>query len=133
VSRVQVHVHQIPPCPKRSTSAGLAVVTAKMTQVNVFVRKHFVHLISVIAFVAFLSPRNRRLGARVQGALRPARDPYKEITTRTAKLTSGGIEIEGIRDQRTVLIKYRRTVLSKSRRKELLGLLTRVPMEKPAP
>src|SRR5262245_9236143 len=57
-----------PPCPaKRNTSAGqgkalkgsgvVSVVTVKMTQVNAFVRKHFVHLISVIALVAFLSPR----------------------------------------------------------------------------
>lgn len=32
------------------------LVTMKMTQVNAFVRKHFIHLISVIAFVAFLTP-----------------------------------------------------------------------------
>jgi predicted Na+-dependent transporter len=37
--------------------AGMASgVTVRMTQVNAFVRKHFVHLISVIAFVAFLTP-----------------------------------------------------------------------------
>src|SRR5215471_20879570 len=58
---------QLPPSPaKRSTSAGQAkalmgagmvsVVTVKITQVNAFVRKHFVHLISVIALVAFLTP-----------------------------------------------------------------------------
>jgi predicted Na+-dependent transporter len=35
----------------------VSVVTVKMTRVNTFVRKHFVHLISVIAVVAFLSPR----------------------------------------------------------------------------
>lgn len=58
-------------------------------------------------------------------------DPYKEITTRIAKLDRGRIEIEGIRDERTALIKYRRTVLDKKRRKELLDLLGREPMEKP--
>src|SRR5215471_14723620 len=36
---------------------GVSVITVKMTQVNAFVRKHFVHLISVIAFIALLSPR----------------------------------------------------------------------------
>src|SRR5215472_15338058 len=62
-----MQVRQLSPYPaKRNTSTGLAkarmrvgmasVVTVKMTQVNAFVRKHFVHLISVIAFVAFLSP-----------------------------------------------------------------------------
>jgi hypothetical protein len=60
-------------------------------------------------------------------------DPYREITTRTVKLASGGIEIEGVRYQRTVLIKYRKTVLSTRRRKELLDLLNREPMEKPTP
>jgi hypothetical protein len=60
-------------------------------------------------------------------------DPYKEITTRIVKLTSGGIEIEGVRYQRTVLVKYRRTVLSTRRRKELVDLLNREPMEKPTP
>ena len=33
------------------------VVTLKMARVNAFVRKHFIHLISVIAFIAFLTPR----------------------------------------------------------------------------
>jgi len=34
----------------------VSAATVKMTQVNAFVRKHFVHLISVIALAAFLSP-----------------------------------------------------------------------------
>jgi BASS family bile acid:Na+ symporter len=34
-----------------------SAITAKMTQMNALVRKHFVHLISVIALVAFLSSR----------------------------------------------------------------------------
>jgi predicted Na+-dependent transporter len=34
----------------------VSVITLKTTQVNAFVRKHFVHLISVLAFVAFLTP-----------------------------------------------------------------------------
>src|SRR5262245_13686689 len=63
-----MQVGQLPPCPaKPGTSAGQAkalmgaglasAVTVRMTQVNAFVRKHFVHLISIIAFVGFLSPR----------------------------------------------------------------------------
>src|SRR5262245_26059191 len=35
----------------------VSVVPVKMTQGNAFVGKHFLHLVSVIAFVAFLSPR----------------------------------------------------------------------------
>src|SRR5215468_3552521 len=65
---MQVCLAQLPPYPaKRSASAGQAmalmragmvsVATVKMTQVNAFVRKHFVHLISLIALVAFLTPR----------------------------------------------------------------------------
>ena len=65
---MQVCLAQLPPYPaKRSASAGqtkalmgagmASVATVKMTQVNAFVRKHFVHLISVIALVAFLTPR----------------------------------------------------------------------------
>ena len=75
MSRVEVQVHQLPPCPaKDAPSAGqgkvlriadvVSVVTAKMIQVNAFVRKHFVHLISVIAVVAFLTPR---IAASVRG------------------------------------------------------------------
>jgi hypothetical protein len=60
-------------------------------------------------------------------------DPYKELTTRNVKLTSGALEIEGVRYQRTVLIKYAKTVLGKRRRKELLDSLNLQPMEKPAP
>src|SRR5262249_42546801 len=69
VSRIEMQVclAQLAPYPaKRSASAGqtkalmgagmASVVTVKMTQVNAFVRKHFVHLISVIALVAFLTP-----------------------------------------------------------------------------
>jgi BASS family bile acid:Na+ symporter len=38
--------------------AGMvSIVTVRMTQVNAFVRKHFVHLISFIALIALLSPR----------------------------------------------------------------------------
>src|SRR5215475_8871700 len=35
----------------------LQVAITKMIQVNAFVRKHFVHLISIIAFLAFFTPR----------------------------------------------------------------------------
>jgi len=42
---------------KAPMGAGMVpLVTVKMTQVNAFVRKHFVHLISIIALVAFLTP-----------------------------------------------------------------------------
>jgi predicted Na+-dependent transporter len=48
--------------PARQTKAVMgavmaSVVTAKVTQVNAFVRKHFVHLISLIALFAFLVPQ----------------------------------------------------------------------------
>jgi hypothetical protein len=66
-------------------------------------------------------------------AFRVRSDPYKEITTRCARLTSGGIGIQGIRYQKTALIKYRRTVLSESKRKDLVDLLNREPMQKAAP
>src|SRR5215467_8361903 len=47
----------VPKQGKPLMGAGMvSVVTAKMTQVNAFVRKHFVHLISAIALVAFLTP-----------------------------------------------------------------------------
>lgn len=50
-------------------------------------------------------------------------DPYKELTTRNVKLTSGALEIEGVRYQRTVLIKYAKTVLAKGGGKNCWTLL----------
>jgi bile acid:Na+ symporter, BASS family len=44
--------------PTAPMAASMASVgTLKITQVNAFVRKHFVHLISITALVAFLTPR----------------------------------------------------------------------------
>jgi hypothetical protein len=50
------------------------------------------------------------------------KEPYSEIKTYPVKVTSDGIEIDGV--------KYKRHLLNKTRREELLQLLAKEPLEK---
>ena len=52
------------------------------------------------------------------------KDPYVEIKTCSVKFRPGGISIDGVR--------YRRKTVSESKKNELLRLLDREPLEKPA-